>query len=486
MGDADEGVPDWVSPCSCKGSTQWAHQSCLLSWVDIQLRNRSFDRLVPSLELPVTLVENGEGAGGGPHEGSPPFPSLPSSFLSSGRAPYILLLDDSVRCPQCRDQYRILQPRSSLSTVLAEGFNRHGTRLLMLLTAGGLVTAGYVLLWSHGFASLVAFFGPDDALSLLFTGHLGRAHLLLEGPPTAEDLTLRTALFFFGGLPLIPVGLVLTGASSGDSPRDQQDDQTAARRRRRRRQQDASNIALLTLATYLFVPFRLPRSAAWLIPLAWTAYRYARRAVLTALVRSVIRARPVRHLSDEASSPLEPPSSLTSSVSSLFHLDILDDSDEDDEEFDDEDGDNHIHIDVAPPDGHEGDPGDEDDLEDGGIGPVAALSFHTSLSRLAKSLLFPFVAAYAGSLLRLSARLLSLSSSFLSSSTFLPFFFLRPIQSTSDWILRLPVWRRSLLGGLALLLVSDLATLQLRLDRLRLKASRRILDQRQLASVRFV
>ncbi len=107
----------WVSPCACKGTTKWVHQSCLLDWIDSQLR-----------------------AGSG---------SMP---LRSGA---LVIEDAQLACPQCHVPYRLHQayalPRPLLH--LLDVIAGVKERVLIYSTVGLASSAIYTLSFSHGFWS---------------------------------------------------------------------------------------------------------------------------------------------------------------------------------------------------------------------------------------------------------------------------------------------------------------------------------------------
>ncbi|XP_055518231.1 E3 ubiquitin-protein ligase MARCHF5-like isoform X2 [Leucoraja erinacea] len=43
--DLDDRSAEWVSPCRCKGSTKWIHQSCLQRWLDEKQKGNSTGRV---------------------------------------------------------------------------------------------------------------------------------------------------------------------------------------------------------------------------------------------------------------------------------------------------------------------------------------------------------------------------------------------------------------------------------------------------------
>jgi hypothetical protein len=94
----------WVSPCACKGTTKWVHQSCILDWVDSQMR------LHPAMTI-------------------------------------------NLACPQCHTPYRLHQSSFALPLVLLrmiDGLAGLKERFLIYSTLGLASSAIYTLALSHG------------------------------------------------------------------------------------------------------------------------------------------------------------------------------------------------------------------------------------------------------------------------------------------------------------------------------------------------
>ena len=142
---------NWVAPCACKGTTKWVHQSCILDWIDSQLRTRP------------------------PGTGT------------------LVVEDAKLACPQCHHVYRLheayLLPRPVLQVIDLLAAVKE--RFLIYSTLGLASTAIYTLAFSHGLWSGWMLAGPD------FLAWIHAAYSPDHGSPLAR-------LQVSAGVPLIP------------------------------------------------------------------------------------------------------------------------------------------------------------------------------------------------------------------------------------------------------------------------------------------
>lgn len=138
---------EWVRPCECKGSTAWAHQRCLLAWIE---------RVAPAGSL------------------APP----------------------TVCCPQCQASYKVAErlgvPRWML--LILERARAWYRDLLLWAAAGGAAGSFYTLSMFYGVAVTAACTGTGELRRIL--GFLTNRPL----PLGDALLTIKMAI----GLPLMP------------------------------------------------------------------------------------------------------------------------------------------------------------------------------------------------------------------------------------------------------------------------------------------
>lgn len=140
---------DWVRPCQCRGTTQWVHQHCLLSWLEASSTN-----------------------------GEP-------------------LLVPKAQCPQCHTEYRlsekVLVPRWIL-TVLDRAAAVRDT-LLLYAAATGLGLGAYVTAWSYGMGVTIAILGRQEIMQTLVGPLSGRF----------GGFSAMTALRAIIAIPMVPL-----------------------------------------------------------------------------------------------------------------------------------------------------------------------------------------------------------------------------------------------------------------------------------------
>lgn len=201
---------DWVHPCKCKGSTQWVHQSCLLSWIKVQAKNIYH----PSTTTTLTVEEASsffESQSQGPDlPASSSNASLASTSSSGvdirrlvnalGRRIRSFFFSDvntiqicsSICCPQCKSPYVLCQKRSNSLISNLSGFIRYQNRVLLVSSLGVISGGIYLLLWTHGYSSLVALLGNEPTMELCLGEEA--AHEVMHLEPTLADpssLSLR-------------------------------------------------------------------------------------------------------------------------------------------------------------------------------------------------------------------------------------------------------------------------------------------------------
>ncbi|KAL7750661.1 hypothetical protein RI367_004003 [Sorochytrium milnesiophthora] len=161
----------WCTPCKCKGSLGYAHERCLLNYIDSR---------VPS--APYSFVRfprrvDAEGTSGGEDGNS-------NSAAQSSRG--LLLLPNMPKCPQCNTQYRVVCARSP------------SFALLTTVRSLAATTTPYIMLMS---ASLGVLF--------LSTTYGAYTVLTVAGADGERWLTNSAwGLRLWSSLPLIPVALV--------------------------------------------------------------------------------------------------------------------------------------------------------------------------------------------------------------------------------------------------------------------------------------
>lgn len=107
---------EWVSPCKCSGTTQWAHQSCLQQWIDQQ------------------------------QKGSPLV---------------------KVNCPQCNTQYNIYYPKLNLLLLLLEYADRGVISIAPFALTSVVASSLYWCSFSYGFFTCCQIIGQQQTIRLI-------------------------------------------------------------------------------------------------------------------------------------------------------------------------------------------------------------------------------------------------------------------------------------------------------------------------------
>lgn len=112
--EVDEPGLEWISPCKCKGATKWVHQLCLQQWVD----------------------EKQKGA---------------SSV--------------DVSCPQCRFEYQIVYPDSSLLLYIYEHVNKFISSCSPAILAGITASSLYWISFTYGYTTTAIALGREGSVN---------------------------------------------------------------------------------------------------------------------------------------------------------------------------------------------------------------------------------------------------------------------------------------------------------------------------------
>jgi len=157
--DTAEFKSKWVSPCSCKGTTKWVHQACLLDWIDSQVMNnatlatnRNASPQPDNSSIPATSPFNA------PLLNTATTPTLstglPAPRFQAGDGPLVL---ESVKltCPQCHAPYKISEAHALPRRVLLfiDSLAKTKERLLMWSTLGLISGSVYTVAFSYGIFS---------------------------------------------------------------------------------------------------------------------------------------------------------------------------------------------------------------------------------------------------------------------------------------------------------------------------------------------
>jgi hypothetical protein len=160
--DVPEFAAKWVSPCSCKGTTKWVHQACLLDWIDSQVMNNA-TLAANRLASPHPNNNNATNTTNSTSPFTTPLlntttptlsNALPAPRFQAGDGPLVL---ESVKltCPQCHAPYRISEahalPRRVL--LLIDSLAKAKERLLMWSTLGLVSGSIYTVAFSYGLFS---------------------------------------------------------------------------------------------------------------------------------------------------------------------------------------------------------------------------------------------------------------------------------------------------------------------------------------------
>lgn len=215
---------EWIHPCKCKGSTQWVHQSCLLSWIHVQGKNiylpaQSTTFTIDSLNSPLgshvdpsTEQDGHSGVLVLWHRFVTRLSNLTHIF--STRDATCIQISSAICCPQCKTPYIISQSTSNRMLPLLASFFRYQNRLLLIGTLGTFSAAIYLVLWAYGNASLFAMMGQETAVHLC-TGGPSFDDIQTQLIPSSESQVpwdvikrlLRTNFYVLLGIPLFPLVL---------------------------------------------------------------------------------------------------------------------------------------------------------------------------------------------------------------------------------------------------------------------------------------
>ncbi|XP_068561459.1 E3 ubiquitin-protein ligase MARCHF5 [Cebidichthys violaceus] len=132
--DKDDLMSDWVSPCRCKGSTKWIHQSCLQRWLD----------------------EKQKGNGGG-----------------------------AVSCPQCGTEYLISFPKIGPLVYFLQQVDRGLSRISPFAAVGVVVGTIYWSAVTYGAVTVMQVVGHKKGLYVM---ERADPLFLLMGLPTIPVL----------------------------------------------------------------------------------------------------------------------------------------------------------------------------------------------------------------------------------------------------------------------------------------------------------
>jgi RING-variant domain len=241
----------WVSPCECKGSTEWVHQACILSWIQVQAQN-SIHSSHQTMSIPVTkteimnqirshsisadinnqrldesLLEQGS---------SRPTRTASPTLLSSCRARMInfwgywthsskskssVIFNTALCCPQCKTAYAVYQDyRPSALLPLAYSYLRSHSEIIGLGSVSLLLASTYCLFWVFGHGSLEALLGHDSTL-YLYTG-LAAPHTLLEVTEenwkTSIVPILRSHFYTLIGIPMYSLVVTVMAKPQFENP----------------------------------------------------------------------------------------------------------------------------------------------------------------------------------------------------------------------------------------------------------------------------
>ncbi|XP_025406760.1 E3 ubiquitin-protein ligase MARCH5-like [Sipha flava] len=111
--DEFEGGRDWVSPCKCRGSTRWVHQTCVQRWVDEKLK------------------EN---------------------------------VHVKAHCPQCNTEYIILYNEVNFFVQVLNKLDKTANQLCPFVAAGVVVSTIYWSAASYGAITVMQVMGEQEAI----------------------------------------------------------------------------------------------------------------------------------------------------------------------------------------------------------------------------------------------------------------------------------------------------------------------------------
>uniref|UniRef100_A0A914WS79 E3 ubiquitin-protein ligase MARCHF5 n=1 Tax=Plectus sambesii TaxID=2011161 RepID=A0A914WS79_9BILA len=114
--EEDDPTAKWLSPCKCKGSTKWVHESCLQRWVDEKQRG---------------------------------------NILTA------------VACAQCNYIYRLVLPAANVLLQMLENMDRFVARACPLLTGGVILGSVYWSAVTYGAVTIMEILGYKRALHVM-------------------------------------------------------------------------------------------------------------------------------------------------------------------------------------------------------------------------------------------------------------------------------------------------------------------------------
>ncbi|XP_030057528.1 E3 ubiquitin-protein ligase MARCH5 [Microcaecilia unicolor] len=114
--ECDDYVSEWVSPCRCRGSTKWIHQSCLQRWLDEKQKGNSMGR---------------------------------------------------VSCPQCGMEYRIVFPKLGPLVYFLQQVDRVLSKVSPFAAAGIVVGTAYWSAVTYGAVTVMQVVGHKKGLNVM-------------------------------------------------------------------------------------------------------------------------------------------------------------------------------------------------------------------------------------------------------------------------------------------------------------------------------
>ena len=210
ISESPEFEAGWVAPCSCKGTTKWVHQACLLDWIDSQVMNNvtlTSNRVSPVITATTQNVPTNANL-------STPFISatnIPEPRFQSGGGP-LVLESSKLTCPQCHATYKIAEayvlPRKIL--LFIDYLAKAKERVLMWSTLGLISGSIYTVAFSYGiFSGWMV--GGQEYLEFIrdsfdpINGNIVNRLQLSAGIPLTPLFALSSAFSMFSWtFPLVP------------------------------------------------------------------------------------------------------------------------------------------------------------------------------------------------------------------------------------------------------------------------------------------
>lgn len=189
---------DWVSPCRCKGSTQWVHQKCLLSWLNSQRSSQGFidqtppvrinDRIINDETLPLPDQQQQQ-QGINAESGI----SLDMALELIQQPMASISTDESAKCPQCHFVYRIQEETILPPTILSinQKISSWSDSSLIIVMLGGISASLLSLSAVYGLGAMAAVTlqNPFDLISQQFASNQSKLSRF------ASATRIGTALF---------------------------------------------------------------------------------------------------------------------------------------------------------------------------------------------------------------------------------------------------------------------------------------------------